>query len=100
MRQLIFLIVLMLAACTQREHKEVSSSSLDVNDSTVATSFETSLKIDNFEIKTFAVQPGGYWYEIFKNGSEIIYQPTIAGLPSNTGFTTTEKTQKIKDLLG
>ncbi|NBP68213.1 MAG: DUF4907 domain-containing protein [Cytophagia bacterium] len=99
MRLLILLIILILAACTPGGHKEVSSSSLHANDSTVGINSETSLKVDNFEIKTFAQSTGGYGYEIFMNGSKIIYQPTIPGLPGNAGFATAEKAQKTGELV-
>jgi hypothetical protein len=89
----------MLAACTQRQHKEVSLSTAPTNDSTAGTNSETSSKVDHFEIKTFAQPTGGYGYEIFMNGNKIIYQPTIPGLPGNSGFATAEKAQKTGELV-
>ncbi len=44
-----------------------------------------------FEVKTQR--------KVALNGSKIVYQPTIPGLPGNAGFATAEKAQKTGELV-
>ncbi len=92
MQKSILLTVFILAACTQRNPKEVPLSTASTSDSVFSA--EPISTIGDFEVKTFIQSNGSYGYEIFMHGEKIIYQPTIPGLPGNIGFSTAEKARQ------
>lgn len=92
MRNLFILFVLMLNACTPNNDKQVklSETALPLKTKNSVITTDNTQQDRDLVVATFPVPTGGYGYEIFMNGSKIIYQPPIPGLPGNIGFVTAE----------
>jgi hypothetical protein len=102
MRILAIYMIVMLASCTRTKHEQdqlTAESTVSLSKDSVTTAPANPYENAVFEVKTFAVEAGGYGYEIYINGSKTIYQPTIPGLPGNTGFSTQEKAKRTGEFV-